>query len=93
MVERQNGLCRICDDPLTGDMHVDHDPACCPARSARTCGRCVRGILCRRCNLALGMLQDDPDLLIKAAMYVTQHRNTLATLAGAPGVLPLINGG
>lgn len=35
--------------------HIDHDHACCPTH--RTCGKCIRGILCRSCNHALGHLE------------------------------------
>lgn len=38
---------------------VDHDHACCP-RGPRSCGKCFRGLICRDCNLAAGMLRDDP---------------------------------
>ncbi len=31
---------------------VDHDHACCPGD--RSCGACVRGIICHSCNSALG---------------------------------------
>jgi hypothetical protein len=34
---------------------VDHDHACCPGEP--TCGKCVRGILCIRCNWHVGMLE------------------------------------
>ncbi|MFJ5224866.1 endonuclease domain-containing protein [Streptomyces sp. NPDC088400] len=47
------GRCGLCgdeeDDRVLG---VDHDRACCS--SSRSCGRCVRGLLCTRCRLGLG---------------------------------------
>ena len=60
----QNGKCAICGEtPMTkkGSV-VDH---------CHETGR-VRGILCQRCNTAIGMLYDDPLLLRKAATYLTQ---------------------
>lgn len=41
--------------------HIDHDHACCPG--LQTCGKCIRGLLCSRCNKVLGMLKEDPKLL------------------------------
>lgn len=39
---------------------VDHDHNCCPAGKT-SCGRCVRGLICRGCNSAAGLLSDDPN--------------------------------
>lgn len=48
----QDGLC-LCGDPIDVDKaHVDHDHACCHGN--HSCGRCVRGVLHRGCNTALG---------------------------------------
>lgn len=47
---------------------VDHDHACCPG--GRSCGQCVRGILCRKCNVAIGYLNDDPALAQALADYL-----------------------
>lgn len=43
-------------------LQLDHDHSCCPrtAGVSRSCGKCVRGWLCRSCNLALGLLQENP---------------------------------
>lgn len=41
--------------------HLDHDHKCCP--TIRSCGRCLRGLLCPRCNRVLGSLKEDPRLL------------------------------
>jgi len=52
----QNGLCKLCDKPLSDDtITVDHDHSCCPG--PRTCGSCIRGLLCRHCNSGLGFLE------------------------------------
>lgn len=61
MVEEQGG-CGVCGtkDPGRSWWHVDHDHGCCPGRV--TCGRCVRGILCRNCNTNIVPAVEGPHL-------------------------------
>jgi hypothetical protein len=72
LLASQNGKCAVCltvppdGNPRNG-FHVDHDHACCPGR--RSCGRCVRGLLCGECNRALGMLHDDSVRIRALAEY------------------------
>jgi hypothetical protein len=70
LLEKQGGACAICgrDDVV---LHVDHDHECCPGR--RSCGQCIRGLLCFHCNGLLGMAKDRLDLLEGAAMYLGQR--------------------
>lgn len=42
----------------TDNLHIDHDHSCCPQKGS--CGKCVRGLLCRDCNVSLGSLHEDP---------------------------------
>jgi hypothetical protein len=74
----QNGVCAICKKPesrtLNGKvlrLSVDHDHNCCPTK--RTCGKCVRGLLCSKCNFILGNSDDNPDILNTAINYLRYY--------------------
>ncbi len=68
MRANQGDRCAICQQPAE-KLVVDHDHACCP-KAKTSCGKCVRGLLCQRCNVALGYWRDDPHLAIAAAEYL-----------------------
>lgn len=51
-------------------LSVDHDHRCCPAGGS--CGKCVRGLLCRDCNRGIGCFLDDPARLRRMADYLEQ---------------------
>lgn len=70
LLDSQDRVCAICRQPDM-DWHVDHDHACCPGNV--TCGKCVRGILCRACNWTIGKMQDNPEWLRAAAKYVEDN--------------------
>jgi Recombination endonuclease VII len=61
MLEAQGHACAICRVPFEERrICIDHDHSCCPVApgaEARSCGRCVRGLLCVRCNTWLGWLE------------------------------------
>jgi len=67
----QGNVCAICN--ATGPLCIDHDHSCCPG--IHTCGKCIRGLLCRNCNTGLGLLKDDPQRLSKAIDYL-RHSKT-----------------
>lgn len=67
MFVSQEGVCKICQQPerrtrkgLQVRLSIDHSHAT---------GK-VRGLLCYRCNVALGFLQDDPVRLQRAVEYL-----------------------
>ncbi len=63
----QDGRCALCGRPEEeshNGLHLDHDHIT----------TTVRGLLCADCNTSLGKLQDDPDLLRRAADYIEAHR-------------------
>jgi hypothetical protein len=74
MLEAQNHKCALCGEEETGvhnrgsttipmQLCVDH----CHDTGA------VRGLLCTKCNKALGLFKDNPELLEKAAKYIRLH--------------------
>lgn len=67
IINRQDGKCPICLLPLTKPV-IDHDHRCCSGKES--CGKCVRGALCGKCNAGIGLLGDNPDALLRAAQYV-----------------------
>lgn len=68
----ENG-CEICGSAFSMEKlpQIDHDHSCCP-QAGRSCGRCIRGVLCSSCNHGLGAMKDDPERLIKAAAYLNR---------------------
>lgn len=69
---QQQGKCAICGgDNGPRLLAVDHDHRCCPG--VRSCGICVRGLLCGNCNNGLGRFKDDEGLLAKAVRYLATH--------------------
>jgi hypothetical protein len=70
-LEIQGGGCGICGKPNAGRegqkrLHVDHN---------HVTGN-FRGLLCARCNTALGKFDDDTKLLQKAVHYLLNNRET-----------------
>lgn len=66
---KQDNRCAICQVYLlVGNVAMDHDHNCCPGQVS--CGQCIRGILCIRCNVGLGMFKDNVNALLAAARYL-----------------------
>lgn len=65
MLASQGGCCAICrtDTPTVKGWAIDH---------CHESGM-VRGILCARCNSAIGLLGEDPQAIARAAEYVSRH--------------------
>jgi hypothetical protein len=68
MYEHQDFRCAICgerdriqDQSKRKRLSIDHD---------HETGK-VRGLLCQRCNVMIGMARDNPDILRRAALYVS----------------------
>ena len=69
MVEANGQLCSICMKRAWTD--IDHDHKCC--ESTYSCGKCVRGLLCGRCNRAAGLLDDDTSVVSRMLQYLTKN--------------------
>lgn len=70
MLAEQGGRCAIClRKPGKKRLAVDHDHKCCSGPTS--CGECVRGLLCTRCNSGvLGHLHDNIEALERAITYL-----------------------
>lgn len=63
MFEDQNGCCAICgihNSKLKRNLHVDH---------SHETGK-IRGLICHKCNSALGSFNDDTTVVKKAVEYL-----------------------
>lgn len=68
LVEADGGRCAICKKEPTNEsrqkrLHLDH---------CHKSGK-IRGMLCSACNLGIGKLNDDPELLEAAAAYIRER--------------------
>ncbi len=72
LLASQDGKCAICLTDAPGGRYnvwcVDHDHACCSGY--RSCGDCVRGLLCKSCNWALGNLNDNLESAQRLVSYL-----------------------
>jgi len=75
MVQAQGGRCLVCQ-VVPARLDVDH---------CHTTGA-VRGLLCHRCNTAIGLLGDDPNRMVALAAYVLQGANVLQMAGESVGV-------
>lgn len=61
MLVAQDNKCLLCLNSFknTAEMHMDHDHNCDhPGKGERSCRECIRGILCRNCNVRLIGVED-----------------------------------
>lgn len=74
MLKAQGYGCAICGDldPNDRELAVDHDRSCCSGD--RSCGKCVRQLLCGPCNLMLGIAHDRDWVLERAAEYIRDNK-------------------
>ena len=77
LAEKQDFLCAVCgSEPVVKSRSsidgfvVDHD---------HVTNR-VRSLLCPNCNVALGMLRDNPEIARKAASYLDHHNHSRSFL-------------
>lgn len=57
LMEQQNNACAVCKESFSDTLkpNVDHDHRCCPG--VKTCGKCVRGLLCSGCLTFAGLIE------------------------------------
>ena len=83
MLLAQGGRCAICGEPesstdVNGNVKllaIDHDHSCCPGY--RTCGKCIRGLICQSHNFGIGCFEDNPEILRAAADYIEKYRKVI----------------
>jgi hypothetical protein len=69
LFKEQNGRCKICDisqELLNKPLCVDH----CHSTGI------IRGLLCSKCNTAIGFLQDNSLIIDKASAYVRKYERS-----------------
>ena len=65
LIDSQNSKCAICEN------HLENSNGACVDHNHET--GAVRGILCRKCNLGIGHLNDSIDILKSAVKYLKKY--------------------
>lgn len=76
LLKSQNYLCAICKSPYSEQrerLSVDHDHSCCV--NNKSCGKCIRGLVCQPCNKMLGFARDSTIILQSAIDYLKESFN------------------
>lgn len=63
LLEKQGGVCAICRKVPDERLCVDH---------VHDLTKRVRGLLCKPCNQALGLLKDNPEFVLRLHSYLVQ---------------------
>lgn len=72
LLNSQIGKCAICLSYMESP-EIDHDHSCC--NGPHSCGKCIRGLLCGKCNRLLMYSNDDSAILLNALTYLQRWRN------------------
>jgi len=88
MLAAQDGRCWVCRRPFAPSLQpqIDHDQRCCNTKAGHfgkihprasegigySCGRCVRCLLCKDCNLGLGRLESVGATSERVARYLSE---------------------
>lgn len=88
----QGGHCALCPSTSPGGRSqkwfcVDHDHSCCPGK--RSCGKCVRGLLCAMCNTRLGWLENHAQKLINYRSFGAVHPQDRSRFDSEPQEVPI----
>ena len=81
--DKSGGICEICG--LVPPEVIDHDHGCAKHSGERGCRDCVRGLICRPCNMLLGAARDSVATLVGAIEYLNRGP-ALGACTTAPAV-------
>lgn len=58
LLQKQDNLCSLCKKKCSSNksLSVDHDHSCCSEK--KSCGKCIRGLLCIMCNRNIGWVEN-----------------------------------
>lgn len=78
LLAAQGGVCAICGEANKDgrNLAVDHDHSCCPGK--KSCGKCIRGLLCSTCNLTLGKYNDNAKVFHEMHVYLETYNDVKA---------------
>jgi hypothetical protein len=65
ILKEQKNLCCICQINIKNVYHIDHNHK----------SKKVRGLLCKKCNIGLGMFRDNPAVIFNAYNYLNTRGN------------------
>ena len=83
MLKKQHNQCLICKrnrSEFKKNFAVDHDHSCCPGK--KSCGKCIRGLICFDCNIAIGHFKENPEIIKNAYDYLVNFKHPSRTWRG-----------
>jgi hypothetical protein len=88
LLEAQQNACGMYHDPFEDGqlINVDHYHACCRGKN-RSCGECIRGLLCHTCNIALGQDNRDRELEVMTVDIGAGQETSLPVIQVGPASL------